>query len=183
MTVKEIEEMINIYGTSVYSFCCYLTGSREKADDLYQNILLKALEMKEKIAVDNVVEKEKKYLRSKNYLLGIGIRLWKKEKAKSARYAKEFSLDDEENGIWQMAADEENVEGMIEKKEMTEALYQVVNCLPEKMRIVVLLHYTGDMKVEEIAKELKIPKGTVKSRLHHARIQIRKEMEDRGYEL
>ena len=38
------------------------------------------------------------------------------------------------------------------------------------------------MSLDEIAKSLKIPKGTVKSRLHKGRQIIKKELEDMGYE-
>ncbi|WP_412759216.1 RNA polymerase sigma factor [Neobacillus mesonae] len=46
--------------------------------------------------------------------------------------------------------------------------------LPEIHRAVILLFYYHDMKHEEIARILDIPKGTVKSRLHRA-IQLLKE--------
>ncbi len=54
MTVKELEELVETYGTAIYSFCCYLTGSVQTAEDLYQNILLKALE---KTVLDMDLEK------------------------------------------------------------------------------------------------------------------------------
>ena len=54
--------------------------------------------------------------------------------------------------------------------------------LPEKMRIVVLMHYMEDIPVEEIGRILKIPAGTVKSRLYHAREILKKKMEENQYE-
>jgi RNA polymerase sigma-70 factor (ECF subfamily) len=41
--------------------------------------------------------------------------------------------------------------------------------LPEKMRVVVLLYYMENVPVKQIATMLRIPEGTVKSRLKHAR--------------
>lgn len=178
-----MEELIDIYGTSIYSFCCYLTGSVQSADDLYQNLLLKALEKREKLMVPEEKDLQKKYAQPKNYLLGIGIRLWKKEKTKQTTKIPMISLDDEESGVYQTLTDGRNVEERIEESEVIEALHHIVAGLPEKWRVVILLFYTGEMKIDEIAKELKIPKGTVKSRLYHARLQIRKEMEGRGYEI
>ena len=52
-----------------------------------------------------------------------------------------------------------------------------VRGLPEKHRVVVLLFYMEEMTVAEIAAVLKLPQGTVKSRLHHARQQLQNELE------
>ncbi|WP_223870027.1 sigma factor-like helix-turn-helix DNA-binding protein [Paenibacillus sabuli] len=41
--------------------------------------------------------------------------------------------------------------------------------LPVKFREVLTLHLRHDLRVEEIASLLRIPAGTVKSRLHRAR--------------
>lgn len=52
----------------------------------------------------------------------------------------------------------------------------IVN-LPDKQRAVILLFYYHDMKHEEIAEILNIPKGTVKSRLHTAIQSLKVELE------
>ena len=44
MTHVEMEQFIAEYGADIYSFCCRLTGSRQEADDLYQETFLKAVE-------------------------------------------------------------------------------------------------------------------------------------------
>ena len=67
------------------------------------------------------------------------------------------------------------------KKERSKVLHEIVDELPEKLKLTIYLHYTMDMKIEEIAKLCNVPKGTVKSRLHHARMKIVKEMEEHGY--
>lgn len=48
--------------------------------------------------------------------------------------------------------------------------------LPPKQRAVVHLYYGEDLTVEEIASALGIPAGTVKSRLHHAREALKREL-------
>ena len=50
------------------------------------------------------------------------------------------------------------------------------------MKVTVLLYYMEERSVEEIAEILRIPKGTVKSRLHQARGILRKELEYMLYE-
>ena len=44
MTDIELEQFITEYGGDIYSFCCCLTGSRQEADDLYQETFLRAIE-------------------------------------------------------------------------------------------------------------------------------------------
>lgn len=44
--------------------------------------------------------------------------------------------------------------------------------LPEEMRVVLTLHYLADRQVHEIAEELGVPEGTVKSRLSRARAAL-----------
>ena len=49
---------------------------------------------------------------------------------------------------------------------------QALESMPESMREVLLLHYFMDMSTVKIAKFLALPVGTVKSRLHYARIAL-----------
>ena len=48
-------------------------------------------------------------------------------------------------------------------------------------QIVVALRFYRDLTVDEIARRLEIPAGTVKSRLHHALRRLRAEMERQGW--
>lgn len=52
-------------------------------------------------------------------------------------------------------------------------LYQAINRLSEKEKICVILYYLEDYSVAEVATVLKIPSGTVKSRLSHARRELK----------
>lgn len=49
--------------------------------------------------------------------------------------------------------------------------------LPEKFRLPLLLTYYEGMSVVEVSKMLRIPVGTVKSRIHHAKGKMRKALE------
>lgn len=52
-------------------------------------------------------------------------------------------------------------------------LWNAVDALPEKMRIVLILANVEEYDTQEIASMLGIPEGTVKSRLFHARIRLK----------
>lgn len=51
-----------------------------------------------------------------------------------------------------------------------ERLRQGIDALPKEMREVILMHYFMEIPVARMAKILLIPEGTVKSRLHYARL-------------
>jgi len=48
--------------------------------------------------------------------------------------------------------------------------------LPEKIRLTVVLYYVEDYSVKEIKDILRIPEGTVKSRLSKGRELLRKRL-------
>ncbi len=58
------------------------------------------------------------------------------------------------------------------------SLYEALSALPEKLRLTVELHYIEGYSVEETARILGVPAGTVKSRLSNGRKLLRKFMED-----
>lgn len=49
--------------------------------------------------------------------------------------------------------------------------------LPDSQRIPILLYYYDDFSVEMIARAMKLPVGTVKSRMYAARKQLRRLLE------
>ncbi len=52
--------------------------------------------------------------------------------------------------------------------------------IPDNYRIVLTLYYLDELSVHEIADVLSIPAGTVKSRLHHGRDELRRHLESHG---
>ena len=51
--------------------------------------------------------------------------------------------------------------------------------LPTECRAILSLHYFQDIRLTEIARILELPEGTVKSRLHHARNQLKTALQRR----
>ncbi|MBF0280658.1 MAG: sigma-70 family RNA polymerase sigma factor [SAR324 cluster bacterium] len=52
-------------------------------------------------------------------------------------------------------------------------IHDAMKKLSDNHRIVLHLHYQEDLSVQEISEILEIPVGSVKSRLHYARIQLK----------
>ena len=54
---------------------------------------------------------------------------------------------------------------------------RALSVLTPEQRVVVVLRFWRDLPVDEIARRLDCPSGTVKSRLNHAMTALRKRME------
>lgn len=57
------------------------------------------------------------------------------------------------------------------------ALRAAVDALPDRLRPVIVLHYYEDFAIEDVARMLGIPQGTVKSRLSRGRDLLRRAMQ------
>lgn len=55
-------------------------------------------------------------------------------------------------------------------------LFEAVMALDEKYRVVIFLHYYEGYSIKEIAKLLKIPQGTVGTRLDRARKKLKEQL-------
>ena len=149
-------------------FCCHLTGNVQEAEELYQDTFLKAVELMKNIDYEN---------NPKSFLISIALRLWKNKKRKYAwrmRIAGTESLIEET--VENLEAENCPVEEMIQKESQRQVRKAVAG-LEEKYRIPVYLFYTVQMSVAEISKTLKIPEGTVKTRLYKARKLLKEKLE------
>lgn len=171
MTKQELEMCIYEYGKDIYSFCKQLTCSLQEADDLYQDTFLTAVELKDKIDyADNV----------KSYLLSIALRIWKNRRRKFAWRKRIADIqpmtEEKDTGI--SISTKLLPEEQILDEEKKEAVRHAVDKLPKRLCVVILLFYMEELPIAQIASILKIPAGTVKSRLHQARKLLKKELED-----
>jgi RNA polymerase sigma-70 factor (ECF subfamily) len=64
-------------------------------------------------------------------------------------------------------------ETVAERTELQEKVQEAIDSLPFGQKVVVVLHYLNGMSLAEIAEILDCPVGTVKSRLYHARQNLK----------
>ena len=168
MKVTELEKCIELYGKDIFAFCRQLTYSRQEAEELYQDTFLKAMELLHKIRIED---------NPKSYLLSITLRLWKNSKRKFVRrrqIAGMESLTEEEQDIEDSCY---SLEDEVVAKERAREVRDAVKELADKYRMPVYLYYMEELTMPEIARVLKIPKGTVKSRLYQARKLLKEKLE------
>ena len=166
----QLEQCINEYGKDIYAFCSQLTRSTQEAEDLYQDTFLKAVELGRKIDYEN---------NPKSYLVSIALRIWKNRKRKYA-WRKRIAQTEqivEETVSTKEVGQEQSVEEAFLRQELQEQVRGAVEKLDDRYRVPVYLYYTLQLSVEQIAKIMKLPQGTVKSRLHKARKLLKQELE------
>lgn len=64
-------------------------------------------------------------------------------------------------------------ERVVERDELGTQIREALASLPEELRMVVLLSEVGGLRYQEISQIMKIPVGTVKSRMHTAVYHLR----------
>lgn len=168
--------VLSEYGNSLYAFCIYLAGNKDAADDLYQDMFVMFLKKVHSLAIDVMTDKD-----INNYLMAMASNIWRNTWRKQKRQERIFT----ENYLPEEILDSNEEECPEEKILMRERkiyLRKCVDSLSPKLRQVVLLYYTGQLKTEEIAKALEIPEATVRSRLFKARARIRARLEESDYE-
>jgi RNA polymerase sigma-70 factor (ECF subfamily) len=149
-----INHYINQYGKKLYGLCRTLCTNSYDADDLYQDTWLK------------VVKNIDKYDNSKEFepwLTRICVNTYRNK----LRRLNTSPIYDGFNSTEEKIAVMEN----IQKPEQSDFshIHEAINKLPEKLRITIILFYFRDMDINKVSEVLKIPQGTVKSRLNKAR--------------
>jgi RNA polymerase sigma-70 factor (ECF subfamily) len=79
---------------------------------------------------------------------------------------------------WMADASALGPDALFEETERQERLHRLIEELPEDKREVFRLIHDAQMEIREVARQLDIPEGTVKSRLHHARRRIARQWQD-----
>lgn len=66
----------------------------------------------------------------------------------------------------------------LEQDEQKQRILDTLQQLPVDQRAVLSMHYLEDLSTPQIAQALNIPRGTVKSRMHQARNNLRSLLKD-----
>ena len=143
------------HSKSVFAAAYSLLKNREDAEDVVQDCFLRYYSGEKQFESDA-------HLRS--WLLRVAVNL-AKDLLKSASRQRSVPLE-LVPGIEAFPSDE------------SRALFRAVGELPEAYRIVIHLHYYEDYPVREIARVLRLPQATVKTRLFRGRELLKKALKE-----
>ncbi len=82
--------------------------------------------------------------------------------------------------VGQLAAPQPGPEADLHRRELKERVWRALAALPAEKREIIVLRDFHDLSYSDIAQVLGIPIGTVMSRLHGARRQLRARLEEEG---
>ncbi len=153
--LANIERVIEQYSDMVYRIALSRTGTKENAEDIYQDVFLK------------YGQKAKEFESSsheKAWLIRVTINM-----------TKNFN-----NSSWNKTTVNLDENIRFETPEET-GVYEVVCKLPQNYRTVIYLMYYEGYKINEISKIMKVKEGTIKTWTFRARELLKKELKG-GFE-
>ena len=159
------EKLVRPHLDRLYRLAFRLTSQRAEAEDLFQELLIKAFGK-----LDDLVEIDEPGSWLSRIMYNLFIDERRRFRRQRMHLVEEGFLPGD--GLEGLAGGDDPARdhARIEKlKKLDEALAQ----LSEEHRIIVLLHDTEGYKMTEIQSLMGIPVGTVKSRLHRARARLR----------
>jgi len=171
-TPEAVEEAIGLLQNTVYSFSMKVCGHPEDAEDTTQEVLFRSLRHLAKIQ-DPQALAVWLYTVTRN-------RCWRMRRKGANAPRQTLSLDElmpDDAELGRMLQDAAaGPEGDLLHAEQHYLLHQAVLRIPAGLRIVLVLHDMEELTTEQVAQILGLQTGTVRVRLHRARLCVRKEM-------
>ena len=144
----------------VYRTALAVTSDSEAAEDLLQDVFLRLHRFAHRVDPQRPLEP---------WLYRVTTNLsytWVKRNNRWRRYLVEMR-------DWIVRERRPSPHRKIERDEEILEVRRAIASLPVSQRVVVVLYYVNDLSLVEIAEILEIPEGTVKSRLHYARQNLK----------
>lgn len=171
--VRAFEELVTLYQDKVYNLSYYLAGNYTDAQDLAQEVFVKAYTSLGSFRQDADLG---------TWLHRITVNLWLniRRRQKNSRV---FSLDDPvQTGEGEITRTVAAVDAAgdpveaLEIQELQERVQKALLSLPEEFRTVLVLREMEDYSYDDIAEAMQCSLGTVKSRLNRARQALKEKI-------
>lgn len=164
------DAIVRAHQDRVYSFCVRMLSDREDALDIAQEVFLSAYRNLGGFRGEASLS---------TWLLRIAAnRCMNRIRQRSTRSAREVTSGDAEghdDSLFQAPGREEDrPDRIMEARETGKILEAAIANLDEDSRMLVILSDIEGFSYEELADSVGIPLGTVKSKLHRARMALRK---------
>ena len=166
--LEELEALFHCHKDMVFKTAYLILGDTQEAEDVLQEVFIKVYR------AGDTFHPEKGGLNTWLHRITVNQCISKCRK----KHLPSFSLDErlEEGGFDPPGAPSQLPEELLIKQEEGERMQRAMKSLDKKHRAVLTLRYFDDLSYDEITQVLKIPLGTVKSRLNTAIKALRKEL-------
>lgn len=152
--------LVDCYSKRIFNLAYQFAGSRQEAEDLTQDIFLKLYSSLAKYDFNHDFTAWFLTL-ARNYLI---------DEFRRTRIEKSQRFEGEEPDL--PACEDDNPEIRYLGEEKARAVRQALQQLPPDLRMVLVLREIEGFNYEEIASRIKVPLGTVKSRVNRARLEL-----------
>lgn len=169
---ESVSDAIGLLQRTVYAFSMKVCGHSEDAEDTMQDVLIRSVPHLTKITNPKALAVWL-YTVTRN-------RCWRTRRKSVHAPKHTLSLEElmpdgtELSSLLQQSGTDP--ERQILLGEQNQLLHKAILSLPPEYRIVLVLHDIEDLDTEQIAQVLGLKSGTVRVRLHRARLFVRKAM-------
>ncbi len=161
---RAFEELVTAHQHRVYGVALRMLGNGAEAEDVAQETFLRAY---------RAIAGFRGEARLSTWLYGIAARLCLNRLASGERRR----VRQGEERLTRLATGEADPAARLEQSELETALHRAIAELSDERRIVVVLRDLEGLSYEEIAAALDLEPGTVRSRLHRARMDLKDKLE------
>ena len=168
---RAFTELVRRFQGRVTNLIARVLNDRESSDDLAQEVFVR------------VFIHRRNYRRGSKFttwLFTIAANLAKNEIRRRVRKRNWFSLDALQelvgDGAIQLADTTEGQEPALQRAQLQEAIGRAIATVPEKYRVALVLRDIEGFAYEEIGQMLRIPGGTVRSRINRARSMLKRKL-------
>ncbi|MHC6175284.1 sigma-70 family RNA polymerase sigma factor [Glutamicibacter endophyticus] len=159
---ETMARMYELHAAALWRYAWRLTGDRQLAEDIVQETLCRAWKSRKLMEQDPQTTRAWLFTVARHLVI---------DESRSARYRREVP------GLEQLEpVREDQTEQLFDSMVVIDALA----ALSEEHRQVIVRAYVGGRSTSEMAQELGIAAGTVKSRLHYGMRALRLALEERG---
>lgn len=163
----DIDKKLDEYRSSLVSFANSLTKNLDDANDLFQETSFKIIKNKDKYKLGT-------NFRAWSYTImrNIFINNYRKKKRRN-------QVNDTTENEFYINSNQQSLTNDGEHDMQYAELMALVDQLSPDFRTPFMMRYSG-YKYDEIAEELNLPLGTIKSRIHFARKRLKEMIEERS---
>jgi RNA polymerase sigma-70 factor (ECF subfamily) len=158
------EDLVRLHTRRVYGLCYRFTGSDSEAQDLTQEVFLRIFR-----SLRSFRSAEGSFV---TWLARLTRNLLIDHYRRTRQERVTDSIEEQFPVLEEHASPSARPEGLVAGREASEILQAALQKLSPELRETVILRDLQEMEYREIAQVLKVPEGTVKSRLNRGRAEL-----------
>ena len=165
------EDIVRTYNRRIYNVCYRFTGSADSAEDLAQEVFIKMYRTLDSYAPEKGAFTTWIMTMTRNLLVDH----YRKAKQDRVKDSLDAGITEDEDAVPLSDRIEDqapSADDRIQRRETQEMVQKAIQKLSPELREAVILRDLQDMDYREIAQVLKVPEGTVKSRINRGRTEL-----------